>query len=66
MKKLITLLLVLSLSGCLIEEKNYYGCDSDSKTDPSADTIEMPETSTDTDAKEFFDLFEEATATSDK
>ena len=63
MKKLITLLLVLSLSGCLIEEKHYHGCDVDSKTDPSADTIDVPDTATDTDAKEFFDLFEEATAT---
>ena len=62
MKKLITLLLVLSFSGCLIEEKNYYGCDGKTKIDPSSDTIEMPETSTETDAK-FFDLFEEATAT---
>ena len=62
MKKLITLLLVLSLSGCLIEEKNYYGCDADSRTDPPSDTIEMPDTATDTDA-EFFDLFEEATST---
>lgn len=53
---------MLSLSGCLIEEKNYYGCDADSRTDPPSDTIEMPDTATDTDA-EFFDLFEEATST---
>ena len=52
MKKLITLLLVLSLSGCLIEEKKYYGCDADSKTDPPSDTVEMPDSSTETDMPE--------------
>jgi len=63
MKKLIVILLCLLLSGCLIEEKKYYGCDGDSKTDTSADTIEMPETSTETDAKKFLDMFEEVTQT---
>ena len=63
MQKVVVLLLCLLLSGCLIEEKNYYGCDADSKIDTSADTIEMPETSTTTDAKEFLDMFEEVTQT---
>jgi len=62
MKKLIVILLCLLLSGCLIEEKKYYGCDADSRTDPPSDTIEMPETSTKTDT-EFLDMFEEVTAT---
>ena len=63
MQKVVVLLLCLLLSGCLIEEKKYYGCDVDSETDPPSDTIEMPETSTETDTKKFLDMFEEVTAT---
>lgn len=59
MQKVVVGFLLILLSGCLIEEKHYHGCDG--KTE-----IKEPDTVEEKDSKEFFDLFEEVTATSDK
>ena len=66
MQKLVVLLLCFVLSGCLIEEKKYYGCDEDTKCCAGDDDLDvkMPDDASETDAKEkFLDMFEEVTET---
>lgn len=65
MQKLVVILLCLLLSGCLIEEKHYHGCDEDTKCCASDEDLDVKahEEAVDSAEKDFLDLFEEVTDT---